>query len=362
MGPGENGTGPVRLLIADDSPTVRTVIRAMIEAEPGIAVVGEAADGAEAVVLAGRLRPDVVLMDIRMPVMDGREATERIMASRAVPIVVFSSLVRDGEARASIDLLAAGAIDVMAKPDLSEPPAVAACARELRRKIRLAARVQVVRHLRGRVVARSDPPPGSVSARGGGFAVVGIGASAGGPAALREILAALPPAFPLPLLVVQHLTPGFAKGFLEWLGRDSPLPVRTARHGEKAPPGTVLFAPEGRQMELLGDGTVRADSASPRGHHLPSADVLLASLAVAYGPRAVGILLTGMGADGAEGLEALSRAGGLTVAQSEESCAVFGMPGEAIRRGAARTVLAPAAIGTLLSDVAGPGGREVRHA
>lgn len=343
--------GPVRLLIVDDSPSVREVIRAMVETDPGIAIAGEAENGEEAVAMARSLRPDVILMDIRMPGMNGLEATERIMALHAVPIVAFSALTLGEEAKASIEMLAAGALDVMAKPDLSTGLSLKECSRTLRQKVKTASRVAVVRHLRRVVPLAGDARPRNAPGDGRRFGVVGVGSSTGGPAALRDLLSVFPAEFPLPVLVVQHITPGFSAGFVEWLQQCTRLHVRLPGEWDRAVPGTILIAPEGRQLEALPDGAVRAVSRQPRGVHLPSADTLLSSLADAYSERAIGIVLTGMGADGAEGLLDIRRAGGMTLAQSKESCTVFGMPGEAIRRGAAEAVLSPAAMARLLLEI-----------
>jgi two-component system chemotaxis response regulator CheB len=334
---------PIRLVVVDDSPAVRDIIRAMVEVDDGIRIVGEAGDGREAVETTLALRPDVVLMDVRMPVMDGIEATARIMAACATPIVVFSSYTGPAEARESIDILAAGALDVMAKPDLLSEEAVQACSRELRKKIRTAAGVAVVRHIRPslpRGATWMDPDPDG----GRRFRVVGIGSSTGGPGALRDLFAGLPSTFGMPLLVVQHITPGFSEGFSEWLQQHTPLKVRIARTGDRAVPGTILLAPDGRQMEVFPDGSVGTASREPNSVFLPSVDTLFSSLALSYREDAVGVLLTGMGSDGARGLLRIRQAGGLTFAQDEGSSAVFGMPAEAIRLGAAAFVLDPASI------------------
>jgi two-component system chemotaxis response regulator CheB len=339
---------PVRLLVVDDSPSVRVVIRAMVEGDAGIRIVGEAETGGEAVEMARTLRPGVILMDVRMPEMDGIEATGRIMASEPVPIIAFSSFTRGGEAKASIEMLAAGALDVMAKPDLDGAGAVSECSRVLRKKIRSASSVAVVRHLRGAVPmagARGEPGGRSDGRR---FEVLGVGASTGGPSALRELFSGLPAGFPFPILVVQHITAGFTAGFVEWLRQHTPLDVRVSNEQDRAVPGTILVAPEGRQLEALPGGGIRATSRKPRGVHLPSADTLLSSLASVYGPKCIGVLLTGMGSDGVEGLLDIRRAGGFTLAQDAETCAVFGMPREAVRRGAADQVMAPGSMAELL--------------
>lgn len=345
---------PVRLLIVDDSSTVRAILRAMLSGKKEITIVGEAVNGREAVALTGQLRPDVVLMDIRMPVMDGREATEEIMAECAVPIVVFSSLTHGEEARTSIDMLALGALDVIAKPDLSDQQAVEECSRMLVRKIRTASKVVVVRHLRGRMRKPVSSPDIRAGAAGKAYAALGIGSSTGGPAALRGLFSRFPADFPLPVLLVQHITRGFSNGFVEWLQQYTSLAVRIADSVDKATPGTVLVAPEGRQMEVFPGGGVRAISPKPKGVHLPSVDVLLSSVAGAYGRNGIGILLTGMGADGVEGLGDIRKRGGLTIVQNEESSVVFGMPGEAIRRGAAELVMTPEGIADFLLSIVEP--------
>ncbi len=345
---------PVRLLVVDDSPSIRAVIRAMVDGDEGIRIVGEAGTGVEAVEMARTLRPGVVLMDVQMPEMDGIEATGRIMASAAVPIIAFSALTWGGEATASIEMLAAGAVDVMAKPALGGEAAVSDCSGTLRKKIRSASRVAVVRHLQGANPKGRSPERGGVSPPAGKrFEAVGVGASTGGPTALRELFSRLPADFPLPVLVVQHITAGFTEGFVEWLRQHTPLDVRVANREDRAAPGTILIAPEGRQLEACPGGAVRATSRKPRGVHLPSADTLLSSLASAYGGNCIGVLLTGMGSDGAAGLLDIRRAGGFTLAQDEETCVVFGMPREAVCRGAVDRSMAPASMAGLLRRMAG---------
>ena len=352
MTPSPASGDPVRLLVVDDSPSIRSVIRAMLEGDAGIRIVGEAGTGGEAVEMARTLRPGVILMDVQMPEMDGIEATGRIMASEAVPIIAFSAFTRGGEAKASIEMLAAGALDVMAKPDLAGAGAVSACSRVLRKKIRSASRVAVVRHLSRAVTVSRGRGMLAGPSDGTRFEVLGVGASTGGPTALRDLFSGLPADFPIPILVVQHITMGFTAGFVEWLRQHTPLDVRVANEQDHAVPGSVLIAPEGRQLEALPGGEIRATSRKPRGVHLPSADTLLSSLASAYGGKCIGALLTGMGSDGVEGLLDIRHAGGFTLAQDEETCVVFGMPREAVRRGAVNRSMSPASMAELLRRMA----------
>ena len=347
---------PIRLLVADDSPTVRALIRAMVAHDPDISVVGEAVDGREAVSLSRLLRPNVVLMDIQMPGMDGREATEQIMASCPVPVIAFSSHIAGKDSKDSMDMLAAGAIDVMAKPDFTDETMMARGAHQLIHKIRCAFRAPMNRRPRG---GARDPVPAVCPVAGldaaRPYAAVGIGASSGGPGALRELFSHLPPSFPLPVLIVQHITPGFSAGFVEWLQHCSPLKVRHSGPQDVAATGTVLVAPEGRQMVARKGGVVQALSDQPKGVHLPSIDVLFSSMADVYGSGAIGVILTGMGADGVEGLLEIRNAGGLTIAQDWETSVVFGMPGEAVRREAAQIVLSPRKLAEyLVRHVAAP--------
>jgi two-component system chemotaxis response regulator CheB len=320
----------------------------MVEGDAGIRIVGEAGTGGEAVEMARTLHPGVVLMDVQMPGMNGIEATGTIMASQAVPIIAFSAFTWGEEAKASIEMLAAGALDVMAKPYLGGAGAVCDCSRVLRKKIRSASRVAVVRHLRRAVPMAQGRGEPSGRSDGTRFEVLGVGASTGGPTALRELFSRLPADFPFPILVVQHITAGFTSGFVEWLRQHTPLDVRVANEEDRAVRGSILIAPEGRQLEAMPGGAVRATSRKPRGVHLPSADTLLSSLASVYGPTCIGAVLTGMGSDGAAGLLDIRRAGGFTLAQDEETCVVFGMPREAVRRGAVDRSMSPASMAELL--------------
>lgn len=338
----------LRVLVVDDSASVRAVLRRFFRRTDDIEVVGEAADGAAAVERVLDLSPDVVLMDLVMPGMDGYAATERIMEVRPTPIVILSSRVNRNQMRTAFEAMRRGAVEVLGKPeDTGQWHQLADTLPEM---VRTAAAA--------RTRAPKRRPRRLPEAEGASRALrwVGIGASTGGPAALRELLEALPERFGLTLLVVQHITGGFEAGLADWLNRELPFDVRLAADGEEPEPGCVRLAPGGAHLLLEPDGSLRLDRASPpRGGHRPSVDALLSSLARSFAGTSAGVILTGMGSDGVEGLAELRAAGGLTIAQDMVSCVVHGMPRVAVERGAAAIELAPRQIARYLGGPAARG-------
>lgn len=334
----------VRVLVVDDSATVRAVLRRILVRTPDIVVAGEAADGASAVDQVLALHPDVVLMDVEMPVLDGFAATERIMAVRPTPIVVVSSRANRAELHTAFEAVRRGAVEVLAKPE--EPSGWDHLSEALPRTIRS---VAGARARDAALPAASTGPLASPELRRG-LRYVAIGASTGGPQAVHELLSSLPPEPPAAILVVQHIASGFEEGFADWLARDLRRDVKLAADGEPASPGTVRISPSGVHLRLDGGGTLRLDAATPaRGGHRPSADELFLSCAASSPRQAVGVLLSGMGRDGAEGLAALRRAGGLTMVQDEASSVVFGMPKAALDLEAATIARPPRQLGLLLA-------------
>lgn len=336
------GEGPTRVLVADDSDLFREVLSRVITADPAFEVVAAAADGNEAARMARALKPDVITMDINMPDADGFSGIARIMAETPTPILVLTATP---EETVGFRALSLGALDILEKPradvDLDDYGAT------LRSRLRLLAGVRVIRHLRGlrtqsspraRPIARSD--------------VVVVGASLGGPRALAALLRALPAGFAAPMLVVQHIADGFSEGLASWLDQESGLSVRTARGGEALQPGLVLLAPTGRHL-VVDQGHARLSDAPAVDSFKPSVTPLFLSAAEAYGPRACGVILTGMGRDGADGLKAVKQAGGSTIAQDEASSAVFGMPRAAIETGAVDRVLPLEEIPRMLMELVG---------
>ena len=333
----------VRVLIVDDSPVVREVLKSVLEADAEIRVVGMAGTGREAVELTGRLRPDLVTMDLVMPGMDGMAATHRIMARYPTPILFVSEFIgRDGS-YSRRDALAAGALDVMEKPPAMRDPRWPAEARALVQKIKSLAKVTVVTHLHRPSRHEWRAPAAPLEARVGPH-VVAIGASTGGPKVLDALLSPLPAGYRPAVLVVQHMADGFLPGLIVSLRHRGRLPIKMAENGDRLESGRILFAPPASHITVNADGRVRLDGGEPVNGFRPSIDVLFESLAGTYGARASGILLTGMGADGAAGLLSMRRAGGMTLAQDEASCVVFGMPRAAIDLGAAQQVMAPPAL------------------
>lgn len=345
---------PINVVVVDDSPTACELLVAMFQNAEGIQVIGVGYNGEDAVRLTKRLRPDVVTMDVRMPKMDGLEATRQIMRDAPTPIVIVtgSNFMRP-EATLTFDALRAGALTVVSKPGLADPET---CDKVIQ-AVRLMSEVPVVRHW-----ARKERKPSPVTSVAPllptdaddqrRVQMIGIAASTGGPAALATVLGSLSADFPAPILVVQHVTRGFVAGLAEWLNGVTPLRVSVTSHGDTPQPGDVLLAPDDYHIQANAKGTVELCKEPPYKGLRPSANYMFRSLAHAYGPRAVGIVLTGMGDDGAEGLEALHQAGGLTVAQDEQSCVVYGMPREAIARNAVDRVLTLDQIALTLSQLA----------
>jgi two-component system chemotaxis response regulator CheB len=350
---------PIRVLVVEDSLTVRKRLVEVLSSDPELVVVGEAEDGRRGIELCQRIRPDVVTLDMMMPVMTGVAAAEYIMAYCPTPILVVSASTNRGELFRTYDALAAGAIDVLDKPVGTEPDGE--WEERLRSTVKLVSKIKVITHPRARLGAMSRPGASYVPAAGpaGRTSLVAIGGSTGSPAAIVEILRRLPPDFPHAILLVVHINEPFGAAFAEWLDGLSPVRVRYARDGERLAErgrATVLMAPPGRHL-VVERGALRLDDGPERHSCKPSVDVLFESVARDCGGEALACLLTGMGRDGAQGLLSIRRAGGATIAQDEASSVVFGMPREAILLGAAERVLAVHEIGAAIAARGGAVGR-----
>jgi two-component system chemotaxis response regulator CheB len=326
----------LRVLVAEDSPVARQLIVHILNGDPELRVVGQATNGLEAVELTARLRPDVIVMDMTMPAMDGLEATRRIMAQTPTPIVLVSASYEPDDVNRSFEALEAGALHLLPKPCGPGAPGFADHAAGLTTTTKLMADVKLVRRTRP---AQASRTPAAGGTRGLSCQVVAIASSTGGPAALATILGSLPEDLPAPILVVQHITTGFHEGLAEWLDHVSPLSVCLARDGQPLRGGQVLIAPSEAHLGVTTHGTVALDRGPPIGGHRPSATHLFRTAAEAFGDSALGVVLTGMGADGVPGLRALKDTRGLVFAQDEATSVVFGMPREAIARGVVDHVL-----------------------
>lgn len=335
-------TTPIRVLIAEDSPTYRELLVTILQSAPDLQVIGTARNGIEAVRLAKRLKPDVITMDVYMPEMDGFEATRQIMTEIPCPVVIISASTAKDQRDLTFNALRAGALSVLEKPTLQDLPEVYEA---LVTQVRLMSEIKVVRHwskptasLELELPATAKLPTLIQNGRSK-IQLVAIASSTGGPGILAEILSKLPGDFPVPILIVQHITPGFGAGLADWLNQQTPLQVRLAHHADELKPGQVLIAPDGAHMVVNSMGLIAMTNA-PSLHGLrPAADYLFHSVAQVYGATAIGIILTGMGSDGAAGLQAMRRAAAHTIAQDKETCIVFGMPAVAIELGAAEQVL-----------------------
>lgn len=344
----------IRVLVAEDSAVVREHLLYLLDRAAALQVVGTARDGLDAVEQAKRLKPDVVLMDVHMPRMNGYDATRRIMEEVPTPIVMISASFNRDEVGMTFEALKAGALTVLEKPAGPEHPLHAEQARQLVETLRLMAEVKVIRRWPRRQAPPAPPRLDASSNRR--IRIIAVGASTGGPAVTAEILEKLPRGFEIPLLLVQHIAPGFVGGLADWLGGQTALTVKLAEPGEPVRPGTVYLAPDKYQMGVSRDERIRltVGEAAEDGFS-PSASYLFRSVAEAYQRSAMGVLLTGMGRDGASGLLRLREVGGLTVAQDKESSVIFGMPGEAVRLGAAELVLSPEEIAALIGNLARAG-------
>jgi two-component system chemotaxis response regulator CheB len=351
----------LRVLIADDSQVTQQLLRELIDAEPDMMVVGTAATGRETVEKVERLRPDLVTMDVVMPDGDGISAAQRIMAQRPTPIAVITAAPIGSGSSLTFDALSSGAVEVLPKPGRS----ILDDAREresFARQLRHVAEVGAIgmRNPRARA-GKSDPdgvcasatPCATTPARGApsSAALIALGASTGGPPCIHTILSALDPASAPPVLVVQHMSREFVPGFASWLRDTLPLAVEIAREGTLACAGHVYVALGDHHLTVDRAGVLHEDRGPAVQYQRPAVDVLFQSIAQSYGPRAIGVLLTGMGADGARGLRAMRDRGAFTVAQDEASCTVFGMPQAAAELDAAVVTANPVGIAWLLRQV-----------
>ena len=346
----------IKVLIADDTQVMRTLLVELLNSDPRIRVIGAVGDGQAALDFldAGGERPDVVVMDIHMPRLDGFEATRRIMETRPLPIVICTATASPQDVAVAFRAMEAGAVACVEKP-VALGVDFESRLQNLLQTVRLMSEVKVVRRWnRSRSAPAVPTANGPTVARAAvpGIRLIGIGASTGGPLVLQTILSGLPKDFPVPLLIVQHIARGFLPGMVDWLSQTTGLRVRIAAHGAAALPGHAYVAPDDFHLAADPLGHMMLAREEPERGLRPAVSYLFRSLADSYGANAVGVLLTGMGKDGAEELKRMKDHGAHTIAQDRESSIVHGMPGEAIELGAATQILpADKIAGALLAQV-----------
>ena len=332
----------INVLVADDSQVARMLLVHLLESDPQIRVTGAVADGQSALDFVNENKPDVVLMDIHMPHMDGFEATRRIMETQPVPIIICSATTNPSEVAITFRLMEAGAVACVEKPVARDHADFEQLVTNLLQTVKLMSEIRVVRRWpRSRFAPAAAPMarPAGLKAAPAEIRVIGIGASTGGPPLLQMILGGLPKDFPAPILVVQHIALGFLPGLAEWLNQTTGLRIHIASYGTSPLAGHVYLAPDDFHMGLSASGRILLTKEEPENGLRPAVSYLFRSLAEACGPNALGVLLTGMGRDGAAELKMMKDRGATTIAQDQESSVVHGMPGVAIELGGATHVL-----------------------
>ena len=336
----------LKVLVVDDTETYRLLLTHIIEATSDMRVVGQAKNGQQAVQMASELRPDVILMDVTMPLMDGLQATQEIMRRMPTPIVMISASLEGRETEIAFQAIKRGALTLLAKPSGPGNPTYDEQAALITTTVRNMAGVRVIRHYQSTSISAKHP----VSI-GAVLEICAIASSTGGPAALGEIIRALPADFPLPIVVAQHIAADFVPSLCSWLNTLTPLNVQIAQVGDKPKVGAIYFASAVANLVMTSEKRFGLDR-SQITRYTPSCDVFLESVAQHYGRHAVGIVLTGMGNDSARGLLKMYQAGAVTIAQDESTSVVYGMPKEAVALGGAQFILGlPEIASTLMSFV-----------
>ncbi|MDD5434283.1 MAG: chemotaxis-specific protein-glutamate methyltransferase CheB [Nitrospira sp.] len=346
----------INVLIVEDSPVSQQQIKYILESDPDLHISGIAGNGEDAVSFVRQNKPDVITMDINMPIMNGLEATRKIMETCPVPIVIVSASYSPNDIEKSFSALHAGAVAVVEKPYGIDNPLHANNVRELIQTVKLMSEVKVVKRWNRTKKSSTSIPLNPPFSKGETFKhkeikLVVIGASTGGPPALKEVLAGLNVGFPAPILIVQHIAIGFINGLADWLGNNVPLPVHIASHGERIMGGHIYLAPENMQMGIDKNKKIFLTDTPRENGIIPSVSYLFRSALDSFGGDIVGVLLTGMGRDGADELCRMKEIGAITIAQDKDSSVVHGMPDEAIRLGGAAHVLPPDRISKLLQKL-----------
>lgn len=348
----------IKVLIVEDSKVMQQLLIYTISSDPIFQIVGVADNGEDAIEATAKLRPDVIAMDWYMPKLDGQKATRRIMETNPTPIVIVTASLATRDVMFSFGIMEAGALAIVKKPHSIDHPEYKKDAKELIQTLKSMSEVKTVKRLVRTL--KEDAPAQSTSQitirPESEIQVVAIGASTGGPLILQRIISGLPKNFPVPLLIVQHIAKGFVEGFAEWLNKTTGFPLNIAKQGDYVLPGTGYIAPDGFHMGVDNSRRIFLSQHAAENNLKPSVAYLFRTVANIFGSNAVGVLLSGMGRDGAEELKLMKERGAVTIAQDKETSVVHGMPGEAIKLGAATHVLSPQAIVKMLISITTNGG------
>jgi two-component system chemotaxis response regulator CheB len=341
----------IKVLVVDDSPTVQELMKYILNFDKDIEVIGIANNGIEALKFLETMKPDVITMDINMPYMNGFEATKRIMQTNPVPIIIMTALFNSTDVERTFEAIQAGAVSVIDKPASIKNPNYNNICKNIINKIKLISEIKVVkRNFRRKIDLKQmieiEPQFNNDCTN---KKVVAIGVSTGGPPILKEIFSKLNENIKIPILIVQHITPGFINGLVDWLRQDTKIPIHIASNGQRILPGNIYFAPDDYQMEVIFNNIISLNKKDKINGLRPTVSSLFNSIANTYGKNSIGILLSGMGRDGVEEMKILKERGAVTVAQDKESCVVYGMPGEAVKINAATYILSLEKIAELIN-------------
>lgn len=342
----------IKVLIVDDSPTVQQLLTYILNSDEDIEVIGVAKNGEAAVKYMQDNKPDIITMDIDMPEMNGFEATRKIMEINPVPIIIVTGVFDSQDIDKTFQAMEAGAVSVIEKPVGITDKDFHKVSENIINMVKLMSEVKVVKR---KWNTKNIKPNLSNNSKLNkvltGIKIVAIGVSTGGPPVLESIFSKLPQGLKVPILVVQHITPGFLNGLIDWLSQTTKYPIHVATQGEKALPGHIYFAPDEFHMEIRNNGRIFLNSTEKENGLRPAVSCLFRSIADNYGKNSMAILLTGMGKDGAKELKQLKDKGAITVAQNKETSVVYGMPGEATKLNAATYVLSPEKIAELIGEI-----------
>lgn len=345
----------IKILIVEDSSVVRDFLVYILSSEPDMHVVGTAKNGKEAIMLAALKKPDIITMDIEMPVMNGMEATREIMSTNAIPIIIVTSSYSKSEISKTFKAIEAGALAILAKPAGFKHPNFHKDKNDLIKTVRLMSEIKVVtrrkKYLNQETTEKTIAIPKSFNERETNYKLTAIGVSTGGPQVLNTILPLIPEDYKLPIVIVQHIPEGFLEGMVDWLNKSSRIPIKIAIGGEKLEPRNIYFCPAESHIGIKSDLTVELKKDVPGLSIRPSVSYLFRSIAKNFNHESIGILLTGMGKDGAEELAIMKEKGALTIIQDEKSSIVFGMPGAAFNLDAHKYILSPVEIANKLIEL-----------